>query len=67
MTRVSFNGVVEGSVLVRTGETEAQAISRAEQTINDVLMRSCRLLSRADDDARYGPVVGLEPSTAEGR
>lgn len=60
--RVSFCGVIEGSVVVRAGETEAQALERAQQTINDVLMRNCRLLSRVEDDAKYGPVVGLEPA-----
>ena len=55
--RVEFCGTITGSVSLRKGETKADAILRAEQTLLDLLERSAKSLS---DNGR-GPVVGLEP------
>lgn len=59
--RIAFCGVIEGSIVRRPGESETDAIARAERTINDVLLRQCRRLSRVGDETNSGPVVGLEP------
>ena len=55
--RINFCGAITGSVVMRKGETKAEAILRAEQTLLDLLERSAKNLS---DDGR-GPIVGLEP------
>ena len=58
MPRVQFCGVIEGSVPIRDGETEAEALQRAESVINNVLLVNCKRLSRVRE--HLGPVVGLE-------
>lgn len=60
MTRTPFCGVIEGSVVVRPGETEDEARFRAELTINQVLGKHCKRLGRPQDPDTAGPVVGLE-------
>lgn len=68
--RVAFCGALNGSVVVRKGETEEQAIARAELQINDLFMRhakSLSLISAYDvpEDPKYGPNCGLEPDNSE--
>lgn len=58
--RLRFCGVISGSVSRRKGESKAEAISRAEATLNALMVRSARSFTgskRVDP----GPVVGLEP------
>lgn len=57
--RVNFCGVIEGSVVVRPGETALDAIARAETKLNDLLTARAKRFGRVIDD--FGPVVGLEP------
>lgn len=66
--RVLFCGAIEGSVVVRPGETPAEAIDRANVALLKILDRHARRFAREvskDDRAdftRYqGPIVGLEP------
>lgn len=66
MTRVQFCGVIEGSVVVRKGETPDEAIRRAEKQILDAFSRYVRSLG---NEPGFGPNVGLElyePSNVEG-
>jgi len=65
-SRIQFCGVIEGSVVVRAGETPEEALKRAERQILDALSRTCRTLGNF---AGYGPNVGLElyqPGTLDG-
>ena len=59
LTRVYFCGVIEGSVTLRPGELEADAIGRAEKAIQAVLDRGAKRYARQGDQG--GPVIGLEP------
>lgn len=59
MKRVPFNGVIEGSVIKRCGESDAEAIARAERIINNAMGRDLYNYSREGDSG--GPIVGLEP------
>jgi hypothetical protein len=54
--RVQFCGVIQGSVIVRIGETEDQAIERAETDLSILLGSRAK---RFSDDGT-GPNVGLE-------
>lgn len=54
--RVQFCGVIQGSVVVRSGETDAQAVQRAETELLAVLGARAKRLSDAGD----GPNIGLE-------
>ena len=53
-TRVAFCGAIAGHVTLRPGETEEQAIERAQEAILAALDRNCK---------RLGVNVGLEPDT----
>lgn len=59
-TRIPFCGSIVGSVVRRQGETNADAIARAEATINDILTRHALRLSTIENPG-VGPGVGLEP------
>lgn len=59
MTRVKFCGCIVGSVPKRKGETDEQAISRAQDTLLALLERGAKTLG---NDGR-GPNVGLEADT----
>jgi hypothetical protein len=54
--RAQFCGVIQGSVPVRPGETEEQAVQRAESELLALLGARAKRLS--DDGS--GPNVGLE-------
>lgn len=58
--RVQFCGALNGSVVVRKGETSEQAIERAEITMNQLMQRYAKNLS----DDKGGPNIGLEPVEA---
>ena len=59
--RVRFTGVIEGGVIVRPGESEDDAILRAQEAIQSVLDRYAKSYYRPGESAVYAPVVGLEP------
>jgi hypothetical protein len=54
--RVQFCGVIQGSVTLRAGETEAQAIERAEGDLLTLLGSRAKRLS----DDGTGPNIALE-------
>jgi hypothetical protein len=54
--RVQFCGVIQGSVILRKGETEAQALVRAEDEL--LLLLEARAKRFSDDGS--GPIVSLE-------
>lgn len=54
---VRFCGAIQGRVVIRPGETEEQALARAEDTINNLLAKGA---ARLGEDGKSGPVVGLE-------
>ena len=54
--RVWFCGVIQGSVAIRPGETQDQAIQRAEEALLALLGSRAK---RFSDDGS-GPVIGLE-------
>lgn len=56
--RVKFCGSIGGSVAVRKGETEEQAIRRAEQHLLALLDRGAKSLGF--EGSPHGPNVGLE-------
>lgn len=59
--RVKFCGVIEGSVALRNGESEAAALQRAEDAICNLLARSAKNYRREPEDGGgEGPIVGLE-------
>lgn len=60
MARVRFCGVICGSVTVRPGETEQDAVNRAQVQLLELMTRSAKSLSYADDPEKQGPNVGLE-------
>lgn len=60
--RIPFEGVIEGEVTVRPGESEADAIARATDALNDILTRYAKRYGRVAFEGRgNGPMVGLEP------
>lgn len=54
--RVWFCGVIQGSVTIRRGETQDQAIERAEAELSTLLGSRAK---RFSDDGS-GPNIGLE-------
>lgn len=58
MKRVQFCGVIQGSVVQRPGETEKEAIMRADTTLNILMLNHAKRLS----DYGEGPVISLEPN-----
>lgn len=56
MKRVHFCGCIQGSVVVRKGETPQDALTRAEQTILALFERGAKSLS----EDKLGPNVCLE-------
>ena len=56
--RVTFCGSIGGSVVVRPGETEEQALERAQQTLLELMDRGALRLGFAGSG--HGPNVGLE-------
>jgi hypothetical protein len=54
--RVQFCGVIQGSVVVRQGETDEQALERAQDDLLDLLGARAKRLS----DDGTGPIVSLE-------
>jgi len=54
--RVQFCGVIQGSVVIRSGETEDQALGRAESELLALLGARAKRLS--DDGS--GPNIALE-------
>ena len=62
VVRIPFCGVIEGEVTLRDGETETEALLRAEDTINATLNAHCKRFGRVALEGRgSGPIVGLEP------
>lgn len=56
MKRVQFCGVIQGSVVIRPGETAAQAIERADQQLNAIMLTHAKRLGMDSG----GPVISLE-------
>ncbi len=50
--RIKFCGCLEGSVIVRKGETSKDAIERAEGFLNDVMRKYAKSLE--------SPIIGLD-------
>jgi hypothetical protein len=61
--RVNFCGAIGGSVVVRPGETEEQAIARAQELLLALMDRGAKRLGYPGTDA--GPNVGLEPDPTQ--
>jgi hypothetical protein len=55
--RAYFCGAINGSVIVRRGETPDQAIARAQHMLLQLLDRSAKSLG---DDPGHGPNLELE-------
>lgn len=58
MKRVQFCGIIQGSVSRRWDETEAEAIERADQRLNELMARYAKRLGNNSG----GPVISLEPN-----
>lgn len=63
MKRVPFNGAIQGTVTRRAGETDEQAVRRAELALLDIMSRHAKRLGFAGDN--QGPNIGLEVASEE--
>lgn len=61
--RFKFGGVIQGSVTIKDGETEHEAMYRAERTIQDALDTHCHRFFDVNDEGdriSLSPTIGLE-------
>lgn len=55
--KLRFCGAIEGVVTRRPGESDSEAVTRAERVIQAALDRSCKRLGYVENS---GPLVGLD-------